>query len=101
MRMKTVILLAVIGLSLGAAAEFDFGAPGVQPNPVKLETSRTEVVALDARTRVEVNGFDEAIRAEFALWFGVTPEVGLRTAPARRDASGTILRVAVNTRSDV
>ena len=90
MRMKTVILLAVMGLSLGAAAEFDFGAPGVQPNPVKLETSRTEVVALDARTRVEVNGFDEAIRAEFALWFGVTPEVGLLSAPARRDASGTV-----------
>ena len=74
-------------LNLG---EKKFNEPGVQPHPAKLVASKTTAVPVDEKTRVEASGFVEEVRAEFALWFGMTPEVGLRSAPARRDASGTV-----------
>jgi len=77
---------ALDDLNLG---EKKFNEPGVQPHPAKLTTSQTTGVLIDARTKVSVNGFADAVRDEFALWFGLTPTVeyaAADAAPTNREA---------------
>lgn len=78
-------------LAILASVALSFCKPGIQPPPVTLEASSTEAVRLDAETTVAVNGFADEIRAEFALWFGLTPKV----------VAGTDLAVSTNRESYV